>query len=112
MTVTARLGDGYRFAPMRAEERTVEAAERRGRGRLAGTTLAVLALAVVATAQDAAPAAAPAKPDPLEAEVDAIHALGFGKSSKEAVDRFFTVHNGDPRVLVHLPAIESDLSRS
>ena len=97
---------------MKAEARTVEAAERCGRGRLAGTALAVLALAVVATAQDAAPAAAPAKPDPLEAEVDAIHALGFGKSSNEAVDRFFTVHNGDPRVLVHLPAIESDLCRS
>jgi tetratricopeptide (TPR) repeat protein len=85
---------------------------RRWPARAAAVAFALFALVAEAVAQDAAPAPAKAAADPLQAEVDAIHALGFGKSAKDAVDRFFTVHNGDPRVLVHLPAIESHLCRS
>lgn len=78
---------------------------------------AALLSASGASGQDAPPPQAPpaaAKADPLETEVEAIRRLvgaGLWKAAKSSIDKFFAAHTGDPRVLAHVNAIESDLQK-
>ncbi len=74
----------------------------------------VLGLAPASVSAQDGPAADAREADPLDAEVEAIRrqvAVGSWKSGKFAIEKFFAAHADDPRVAMHIPALETDLMK-